>query len=855
MKILSEFIFCFTIFFNIPCHTTYAQPSEDSKAAAMRYGLPVLPGVSGFGQEAVGGKGGKVMVVNNLNRQGKGSLAEAIAAEGPRIIVFEVGGVIDLEMESLEIKNPFITIAGQTAPSPGITLIKGGLAILKHEVIVQHLKIRPGEAGQAKKSGWNVDGIATGQGASNVIIDHCSATWATDENLSASGPRFEGENPGEWRKNTSHKITISNCLIASGLSNSTHAKGEHSKGTLVHDNATEILIYGNLYANNADRHPLCKGGSQTAIVNNFIYNPGRAVVHYGLVPSQWKGHELITGKMSVEGNYIEYGPNTSDQISAGNFQGGPVEVFWKDNEIISKTPVRPFKGTPTFVVSPPVWPTGLEALPAATVKDRVLKNAGAFPWDRDAIDQQIIDSVKAGTGQIIDSESEVGGYPVIKPVYRKFKAAEWDLNTMTKKKGLGSNETNAQKHSSSSADFSQYEEKYPWVVSRELVKNKVPGAVEETNVDEALVPTYTLPDIFTLANGKKVKTKTVWEQQRRQELLALFRSEVFGVAPPKPDNLTFGLTAYDPVAVGGKATFKRVAISFQLQAETFKFHLALFVPNQRQGKVPVFLLLNHRDTAQADPARKTQTEFWPVEYVVGRGYAIAVINVSAEIEPDAPQATSGIRAFYQKYYDKPDELNWGTLSAWAWAGSRAVDYLETYPDINAEKIAIIGHSRGGKTTLWAGAQDTRIALVLPNNTGDGGPALVRRRLGNTIEVMTSRNPHWFVPKYATYAGKENTMPVDQHMLVALVAPRGYHAGDGSEDLWHDPRGAWLSLVEASKVWAMYGNAHAMKDKMPWVNDLLINGPIAYHIREGGHGLLLYDWKLYLDHADALFEKK
>ncbi len=422
METLPGFILILSL--SLPFNTTYAQSSGETSKTTTSYYLPVLPGVSGFGQDAVGGKGGKIMVVNNLNKEGKGSLAEAIAAQGPRIIVFEVAGVIDLDMQSLKIENPFVTIAGQTAPSPGITLIKGGLAILTHEVIIQHLKIRPGEAGQPKKSGWNVDGIATGQGASNVIIDHCSATWATDENLSASGPRFEGKNPEEWRKNTSHKITISHCIIASGLSHSTHAKGEHSKGTLVHDNATEILIYGNLYANNVDRHPLCKGGTQTAIVNNFIYNPGRAVVHYGLVPSQWKGHDLVTGKMSVEGNYIEYGPNTSDQISSGNFQGGPVEVFWKDNEIISKTPVRPFKGTPTFVVSPTIWPTGLEALPANEVKDWAIKNAGAFPWDRDAIDQQLIEGIKAGTGQIIDSESEAGGYPIVKPVYKKFNADE-----------------------------------------------------------------------------------------------------------------------------------------------------------------------------------------------------------------------------------------------------------------------------------------------------------------------------------------------------------------------------------------------------------------------------------------------
>ncbi len=432
MKSLHAITVCLIIFFTISFNVTYAQAVGESAGTGMHYGLPVLPEVAGFGQETVGGKGGKIIIVKNLNREGKGSLAEAIAAEGPRIIVFEVAGLIDLEMESLQIKNPFITIAGQTAPSPGITLIKGGLGIQTHEVIIQHIKVRPGEAGQAKKSGWEVDGIATSQGAYNVIIDHCSATWATDENLSASGPRFEGENPDEWRKNTSHKVIISNCIIASGLSQSTHAKGEHSKGTLVHDNATEILVYGNLYANNVDRHPHCKGGSQTVIVNNFIYNPGRNVISYHLVPNEWKGHDPVTGKMSVEGNYIEYGPNTADQIYAGNFKGGPLEVYWKDNKIISKTRVREFNGNPTFLNSPAVWPKGLKPLPASEVKMRVLEHAGAFPWDRDAIDQQIIDEIKSNSGQIIDSEEQAGGYPEMEPVYRKFKANEWNLETMTR---------------------------------------------------------------------------------------------------------------------------------------------------------------------------------------------------------------------------------------------------------------------------------------------------------------------------------------------------------------------------------------------------------------------------------------
>jgi arylsulfatase A-like enzyme/dienelactone hydrolase len=239
--------------------------------------------------------------------------------------------------------------------------------------------------------------------------------------------------------------------------------------------------------------------------------------------------------------------------------------------------------------------------------------------------------------------------------------------------------------------------------------------------------------------------------------------------------------------------------------------------------------------------------------VIERGYAVAAINVADEVEPDNAKAATGIRAFYRQHYTKPEELTWGALSAWAWSGSRAADYFETDPDIDTSKIAVIGHSRGGKTSLWAGAQDTRFALVCVNDAGEGGPALSRRNFGEDNAAINKSFPHWFAPKYATYAGKEDTLPVDHHEVVALVAPRGYHGADAADDLWADPRGSWLSLVEASKVWALYGKATALKDQMPLVNDLLLQGPMAYHIRAGGHGLLLFDWKLHLDQADVLFK--
>ncbi len=425
-----------TVLFLFVSASAPAQPSGN----ATQYGLPVLPNVNGFGNDAVGGKGGKVIIVNNLHSEGEGSLRAAIDAEGPRIVVFDVAGVIDLDRNNLSIRNPFITIAGHTAPSPGITLIKGGIGISTHEVIVQHLRVRSGWAGSdmnipAGSGAWSPDCITTGRGAYNVIIDHCSTSWGVDETLTASGPRFEGENVEEWRKNTSHRIIISNCIIANGINRNIYGKYRHSKGTLIHDNATEILLYGNLYANNVDRHPLVKGGAQAAIVNNYVFNPVKNVVHYGMITGQWRGHEIVTGLMSVVGNVYELGPDSEKDIPILKIQGEPLDIYWRSNDVKSDKPVNLVAGTGNFVTAPPVWPQGLVPMPTEAVKGYVLENAGAFPWDRDSIDRMIIDDVRQRRGRIISTEEEMGGYPVVKPVRRAFDPSEWNPETMRRVSG------------------------------------------------------------------------------------------------------------------------------------------------------------------------------------------------------------------------------------------------------------------------------------------------------------------------------------------------------------------------------------------------------------------------------------
>ena len=394
-----------------------------------------FPGALGWAADTPGGRGGKIIRVTNLNADGPGSFIEAAQTSGKRIIVFEVGGIIDLKGRVLSIGEPFLTIAGQTAPSPGITFIDGGIGIKTHDVIVQHIRIRTG-ASRHEKGKWEPDAMAANSG-SNVIIDHCSFTWAVDENCSTSGPRFNGNTPDEWRKGTSHRVTMSNNIIAEGLSKSTHMKGEHSKGTLIHDNAEEILVYGNLYASNQDRNVLFKGGSRGIYANNYVNNPGRNNVRYGLVNEEWEGHPHETGKMTIIGNVMQHGPSSSDMpfFFVGN---GPCEAYLEDNIAlrINGKPAKMVGGDSTRLVArKPVWFDKLKVIKAAEVKDYVAKNAGARPWDRDENDQRIVDEMLTGKGKIIDSENEVGGYPQHKRTTQAFSEKDWDLKYMIKKKG------------------------------------------------------------------------------------------------------------------------------------------------------------------------------------------------------------------------------------------------------------------------------------------------------------------------------------------------------------------------------------------------------------------------------------
>lgn len=387
---------------------------------------PVFPGAVGFGTDTPAGRGGKVIKVTNLNNDGPGSFREALEAKGPRIIVFEVGGIIDLEKERLELREPYVTIAGQTAPSPGITFIRGGMQIRTHDVLMQHVRFRMGDADSAPGSGFEPDVSTYGGSAYNIVIDHCSFSWGVDENMSFSGPRTNGPEA------TTRRVTLSNNIIAEGLNNSVHEKGPHSMGTLVHDYVQDVAVIGNLYAHNMERNPWFKGFATGIIVNNVIYNPGKWAIRLGYVEKEWTDTGITPEgpKVSIVGNYLRHGADTLQGLGLVGTNSKSGSAYLQDNLAYDQKdkPVPLTFGGIVELGNPPVWIDGLRAVPASAVLKEVTTRAGARPKDRDATDQRIIADVLAGRGGLIDSQEDVGGYPNVTPTYRTLLVPEQGIN-------------------------------------------------------------------------------------------------------------------------------------------------------------------------------------------------------------------------------------------------------------------------------------------------------------------------------------------------------------------------------------------------------------------------------------------
>ena len=381
------------------------------------------------------------------------------------------------------------------------------------------------------------------------------------------------------------------------------------------------------------------------------------------------------------------------------------------------------------------------------------------------------------------------------------------------------------------------------------------------NYDESKVPAYELPELLQLNDGTPVKDAAAWNEKRRAEVLELFRSEVYGRRPGRPKALRAEVTEKDASALGGKARRREVKIHFTSKENGPSMNMLLYLPAKAKKPAPAFLGLNFRGnpTVSKDPGitlRKGDKESdrgksagrWQADMIIDRGYALATIWYG-DIEPDDKRNafSQGIHKVYGPANKIPPD-GWGSIAAWGWGLSRALDYFETIDEIDHKRVAVIGHSRLGKTSLWAGAEDERFALVISNDSGCGGAALSRRAFGETVKRINTSFPHWFCDNFNKYNGREADMPVDQHMLIALMAPRPVYVASAAGDRWADPRGEYLSAKHADPVYRLLGTEGLPAQKMPPV-DKPSMGRIGYHIRTGNHDVKAFDWKAYLDFAD------
>lgn len=396
----------------------------------------------------------------------------------------------------------------------------------------------------------------------------------------------------------------------------------------------------------------------------------------------------------------------------------------------------------------------------------------------------------------------------------------------------------------------------------------------EPNYDEAQVPAYNLPDPLLFANGAKVTGPEEWETRRR-EIFKIFEKEVYGESPEWDGDLEVETLFVNPDFLDGKATRKGVRVHLKRNGRDLPLDLLIFYPNTRQP-VPAFLGLNFygnhtlaadgqvavptawirnnetmgsSDNKASEAGRGKRISNWPYEEIISRGYGLVSLYYG-ELDPDYDDGfKNGVHGLFPE--ENRNESSWGSVAGWAWGLSRVMDFLDTESWIDSEKVAVLGHSRLGKAALWAGAMDQRFALVISNNSGCGGAALSRRKYGETVARINRVFPHWFAENFNQYNDREAELLVDQHQLLALMAPRPVYVASGVEDRWADPKGEFLSCVAASPVYHIFGLEGMPVTSQPAINQPQM-GHIGYHVRSGGHGLLEYDWMQYLNFADLHF---
>ena len=390
------------------------------------------------------------------------------------------------------------------------------------------------------------------------------------------------------------------------------------------------------------------------------------------------------------------------------------------------------------------------------------------------------------------------------------------------------------------------------------------------NHDEGQAWYHVLPNPLVLENGKPVRDSKTWFEQRRPEIYRLFETEIYGKAPPRPADESFEVAESSDDALGGKAIRKQVEIHLNSQADGPKIDMLMYLPAGASKPVPVFLCFTFfpLQTVMDDPAirlqegwrpdhtrgpttRSTSTSF-QIDEVLAHGFGIAVLYYS-QIDPDfAGGLTHGIRAMYLPAGHTafaPDE--WGSIAAWAWGASRAMDYLQTDPQVDGKRIAIMGHSRLGKTALWTGASDTRFAMVVACSSGRGGASLARRNYGESIGDLALHFPYQFCGNFQKYANHENDMPVDTHELLGLIAPRPLYLATASLDLHSDPRGEFEAAVAAGPIYRLLGG-RPLEVNDPPLLDTAVMDDIGYHCHTGKHEVTPFDWKMILKFADVKF---
>jgi hypothetical protein len=400
------------------------------------------------------------------------------------------------------------------------------------------------------------------------------------------------------------------------------------------------------------------------------------------------------------------------------------------------------------------------------------------------------------------------------------------------------------------------------------------NAQPQVNYDEAKVPRYTLPDPLLMNSGQPVKDAKTWTARRRPEIRALYETEVYGHSPARPAKPNFEVVSVDKKALDGSAVRKLVTLYFG-DKNAPRMNLLVYLPAGATKPVPVFLGLSFngihavandpgvpladqwvRDRASkewvkrkaAESTRGSEAERWQVAKILNAGYGLAVAYYD-DVEPDFDGGMQyGVRPLYFKSGQTapaPDE--WAAIAAWAWGLRCAMDVLERDRDIDARHVAVMGHSRLGKTALWAGAQDTRFSIVISNESGEGGASISRRLFGERTTDLNAHFPHWFDANYRKYSDREDQMPFDSHMLMTLIAPRGLYVASAEADQEADPKGEFLGAAEASKAWGLFGKKGIGTMEMPAVHQP-VGLDVRYHVRAGKHDVTAYDWEQYLKFA-------